>query len=89
MDSIASRLAVELTESLKREGVMVTTDQRMWRSMHSQFGNQFSPLRAARKGTLGKNAIWSVIEKNLFQTACFPYVRFEPGSCVNPQRGRI
>ena len=57
MDSITSRLAVELTESLKREGVMVTTDQRMWRSMHSQFGNQFSPLRAARRGTLGKNAI--------------------------------
>ena len=71
MDSIASRLAVELTESLKREGVMVTTDQRMWRSMHSQFGNQFSPLRAARKGTLGKNAIWSVIEKNLFRQRVF------------------
>ena len=71
MDSITSRLAVELTESLKREGVMVTTDQRMWRSMHSQFGNQFSPLRAARKGTLGKNAIWSVIEKNLFRQRVF------------------
>ena len=71
MDSITSRLAVELTESLKREGVMVTTDQRMWRSMHSQFGNQFSPLRAARRGTLGKNAIWSVIEKNLFRQRVF------------------
>ena len=71
MDSITSRLAVELTESLKREGVMVTTDQRMWRSMHSQFGNQFSPLRATRKGTLGKNAIWSVIEKNLFRQRVF------------------
>ena len=89
MDSITSRLAVELTESLKREGVMVTTDQRMWRSMHSQFGNQFSPLRTARRGTLGKNAIWSVIEKKPFQTACFPYVRLKSGSCVNPQRGRI
>ena len=54
MDSITSRLAVELTESLKREGVMVTTDQRMWRSMHSQFGSQFKELRATRKGTLGK-----------------------------------
>ena len=71
MDSITSRLAVELTESLKREGVMVTTDQRMWRSMHSQFGNQFSPLRATRKGTLVKNAIWSVIEKNLFRQRVF------------------
>ena len=71
MDSITSRLAVELTESLKREGVMVTTDKRMWRSMHSQFGNQFSPLRATRKGTLGKNAIWSVIEKNLFRQRVF------------------
>ena len=71
MDSITSRLAVELTESLKREGVMVTTDQRMWRSMHSQFGNQFSPLKATRRGTLGKNAIWSVIEKNLFRQRVF------------------
>ena len=50
---------------------MVTTDQRMWRSMHSQFGNQFSPLRATRKGTLGKNALWSVIEKNLFRQRVF------------------
>ena len=39
--------------------------------MHSQFGNQFSPLRATRKGTLGKNAIWSVIEKNLFRQRVF------------------
>ena len=68
---IVARLAVELTESLKREGAMVTTDQRMWRSMHSQFGSQFSPLRATRKGTLGKNAIWSVIEKNLFRQRVF------------------
>ena len=71
MDSITSRLAVELTESLKREGVMVTTDQRMWRSMHSQFGSQFKELRATRKGTLGKSAIWSVIEKNLFRQRVF------------------
>ena len=71
MDSITSRLAVELTESLKREGVMVTTDQRMWRSMHSQFGSQFKELRATRKGTLGKYAIWSVIEKNLFRQRVF------------------
>ena len=71
MDSITSRLAVELTESLKREGVMVTTDQRMWRSMHSQFGSQFKELRATRKGTLGKYVIWSVIEKNLFRQRVF------------------
>ena len=71
MDSITSRLAVELTEGLKREGVMVTTDQRMWRSMHSQFGSQFPTMRAMRKGTLGKNAIWSIIEKNLFRQRVF------------------
>ena len=71
MDSITSRLAVELTEGLKREGVMVTTDQRMWRSMHLQFGSQFPTMRAMRKGTLGKNAIWSIIEKNLFRQRVF------------------
>ena len=71
MDSITSRLAIELTESLKREGVMVTTDQRMWRSMHSQFGSQFKELRSTRRGTLGKYAIWSVIEKNLFRQRVF------------------
>jgi len=71
MDSITSRLAIEMTESLKREGVMVTTDQRMWRSMHSQFGSQFTTMRSARKGTLGKNAIWFVIEKNLFRQRVF------------------
>ena len=71
MDSITSRLAVEMTESLKREGVMVTTDQRMWRSMHSQFGSQFTTMRSARRGTLGKSAIWSVIEKNLFRQRVF------------------
>ena len=71
VDSITSRLAVELTEGLKREGVMVTTDQRMWRSMYSQFGSQFTTMRATKKGTLGKNAIWSVIEKNLFRQRVF------------------
>ena len=71
MDSITSRLAVEMTESLKREGVMVTTDQRMWRSMYSQFGSQFTTvtMRSARRGTLGKNAIWSVIEKSCSDSA--------------------
>ena len=67
VDSITSRLAVELTEGLKREGVMVMTDQRMWRSMRSQFSSQFTTMRATKRGTLGKSAIWSVIEKNLFR----------------------
>jgi hypothetical protein len=71
VDSITSRIAVEMTEGLKAQGVMVTTDQRMWRSMYSQFGSQFTTVRATRKDTLGKNAIWSVIEKNLFRQRVF------------------
>ena len=71
VDSITSRIAVEMTEGLKGQGVMVTTDQRMWKSMYSQFGSQFSTMRAAKRDTLGKNAIWSVIEKNLFRQRVF------------------
>ena len=56
VDSITSRIAVEMTEGLKAQGVMVTSDQRMWRSMYSQFGSQFSTMRAAnaKRDTLGK-----------------------------------
>ena len=71
VDSITSRIAVEMTEGLKAQGVMVTSDQRMWRSMYSQFGSQFSTMRAAKRDTLGKNAIRSVIEKNLFRQRVF------------------
>jgi len=71
IDSITSRTAVEMTERLKDQGVMVTTDQRMWRSMYSQFGKQFSILNTTRNGSLGKTAIWSVIEKNLFRQRMF------------------
>ena len=67
VDSVTSRTAVEMTELLKAQGVMVTTDQRMWRSMYSQFGKQFSILNTTRNGSLGKTAIWSVVEKNLFR----------------------
>ena len=71
VDSIASRTAVEMTERLKAQGVMVTTDRRMWRSMYSQFGRQFPILNTTRKGSLGKTAIWSVIEKNFFRQRVF------------------
>ena len=71
VDSITSRTAVEMTERLKAQGVMVTTDQRMWRSMYSQFGRQSPILNTTRKGSLGKTAIWSVIEKNLFRQRVF------------------
>jgi len=71
IDSITSRIAVEMAEKLKAKGVMVTTDHRMWRSMYSQFGRQFPILNTTRKGSLGKTAIWSVIEKNLFRQRVF------------------
>ena len=50
MDSITSRLAVELTEGLRREGVMVTTDQRMWRSMRSQIWQSVHYHEGHKKG---------------------------------------
>ena len=43
----------------------------MWRSMYSQFGKQYPILNTTKKGTLGKTAIWSVIEKNLFRQRVF------------------
>ena len=57
VDSITSRCAVDMAEGLRAQGVLVTTDQRMWRSMYSQFGGQFSTVRAAKKDTMGKNMV--------------------------------
>ena len=71
MDSVTSRIAVVMTERLKSQGVMVTSDQRMWRPMYSQFGGQLKILSTTRRGSLGKTAIWSVIEKNLFRQRVF------------------
>ena len=71
MDSVTSRLAVELIERMRLQGVLVTSDQRMWRPMYSQFGKQYPILNTTRKGSLGKTAIWSVIEKNLFRQRVF------------------
>ena len=69
--SVTSRVAVEMIEALKSQGILVTSDQRMWRSMYSQFGMQFSCLNSTRNGSLGKTAIWSVVEKNLFRQRVF------------------
>ena len=71
MDSVTSRIAEELIEKMRLQGILVTSDQRMWRSMYSQFGKQYSILSTTKKGTLGKTAIWSVIEKNLFRQRVF------------------
>ena len=71
VDSVTSRIAVELIEKMRLQGILVTSDQRMWRSMYSQYGRQFSVLSTTKKGTLGKTAIWSVIEKNLFRQRVF------------------
>ena len=71
MDSVTSRLAVELVEKMRLQGILVTSDPRMWRSMYSQFGKQYTVLQTTKKGSLGKTAIWSVIEKNLFRQRVF------------------
>ena len=89
VDSITSRTAVEMTERLKAQGVMVTTDRRMWRSMYSQFGRQFPILNTNRKGSLGKTAIWSVIEKNLFRQRVFLMCATNREHVACPQRGCI
>ena len=41
LDFVTSSLAAELAGLLKGKGIMVTTDQRMWRSMYSIYGRQF------------------------------------------------
>ena len=71
VDFVTSRIAEELIEKMRLQGILVTSDQRMWRSMYSQFGKQYSILSTTKKGTLGKTAIWSVIEKNLFRQRVF------------------
>eukprot|EP00435_Cladocopium_sp_Y103_P031471 s3097_g8.t1 len=71
MDSITSRLARELADNLRSKGILVATDQRLWRSMYANFGRQFPIMHTQRKGTLGKTAIWAVIEKNLFRQRVF------------------
>ena len=71
MDSVTSRLAVELVEKMRLQGILVTSDPRMWRSMYSQFGKQYPILQTTKKGSLGKTAIWSIIEKNLFRQRVF------------------
>ena len=71
MDSVTSRLAVELVDKMRMQGILVTSDTRMWRSMYSQFGKQYPVLQTTKKGSLGKTAIWSIIEKNLFRQRVF------------------
>ena len=71
MDSVTSRLAVELVEKMRLQGILVTSDPRMWRSMYSQFGKQYPIMQTTKKGSLGKTAIWSIIEKNLFRQRVF------------------
>lgn len=71
LDSITSRKAVELIEALRLQGILVTSDQRMRRSMYSQFGSQYSILSSSKGGSLGKTAIWAIIEKNLFRQRVF------------------
>eukprot|EP00435_Cladocopium_sp_Y103_P002202 s7222_g1.t1 len=67
MDSVTSKLSRELAETLRSKGILVATDQRLWRSMYANFGRQFSIMHTQRAGTLGKTSIWAVIEKNLFR----------------------
>eukprot|EP00435_Cladocopium_sp_Y103_P015282 s3183_g3.t1 len=60
--------------NLRAKGILVTTDQRMWRSMFANFGRQYPILNSTRRGTLGKTAIWAVMEKkekNLFRQRLF------------------
>eukprot|EP00435_Cladocopium_sp_Y103_P040939 s3204_g11.t1 len=63
MDSMRSRVARELAESMRAKGILVASDQRLytWRSMYANFGRQFPILQTQRKGTLGKTSIWAVI----------------------------
>eukprot|EP00435_Cladocopium_sp_Y103_P007902 s2840_g2.t1 len=71
MDSVTTKLSRELAENLRSKGILVATDQRLWRSMYANFGRQFPIMQTQRAGTLGKTAIWAVIEKNLFRQRVF------------------
>ena len=72
IDSITSSIAMELTDMLRSKGIMVTTDQRIWRSMYSVYGRQFRIFSTQRSAhNYGKTAIWAVMEKHLFRQRVF------------------
>ena len=74
IDSITSSVAMEIADMLRSKGIMVTTDQRIWRSMYSVYGRQFSIFssrRSAAGSNYGKTAIWAVMEKHLFRQRVF------------------
>ena len=72
LDSITSSVAMELADLLRGKGIMVTTDQRIWRSMYSVYGRQFRIFSTQRSGqNYGKTAIWAVMEKHLFRQRVF------------------
>ena len=74
IDSITSSVAMEIADMLRSKGIMVTTDLRIWRSMYSVYGRQFSIFSSRRSGagaSYGKTAIWAVMEKHLFRQRVF------------------
>ena len=84
MDSVTSRIAVELIEKMRLQGILVTSDQRMWRSMYSQFGKQYPILNTTKKGTLGRLQFGLSSRRTYFAKE-FPHVCHKQGVCIRTQ----
>ena len=65
------RLVKEVEMKLKDKGIFVSTSSQMWRGMYSVGGHQFRIAKKAVDADLGKGAIWSVIERQLFRQRVF------------------
>ena len=71
MEGRIERLVKEVESKLKDKGIFVSTSPQMWRGMYSVGGHQFRIAKKAIDADLGKGAIWSVIERQLFRQRVF------------------
>ena len=85
MDSVTSRIAVELIEKMRLQGILVTSDQRMWRPMYSQFGKQVPNIEHDQKGDLGKDCNLVCHREEPISPKSFPHVCHKQGVCIRTQ----
>ena len=89
MDSVTSRIADELVEKMRLQGILVTSDQRMWRSMYSQFGKQYPIIEHDQEGDIGKDCNLVCHREEPISPKGFPHVCHKQGVCIRTQRRSI
>ena len=82
LDSVTSSLASELAGLLKGKGIMVTTDQRIWRFHVLDAVPNLSIIKSGRQ--LWKDRNLGSHGKAFFPSTGVPDVRHKSRACVNP-----